>query len=64
MVLDLHVDTNGHVRSMDVIKSGGQDFDIAAQKAAALLRFTPAFMGSQRVAVKMRQAIQFKLENE
>ena len=26
------------------------------------LRFTPAFLGSQRVNVKMRQAIQFKLE--
>jgi TonB family protein len=64
VVLDLHIDTDGHVRSTDIIKSGGSDFDAAAQKAAALLRFTPAFMGSQRVAVKMRQAIQFKLESQ
>jgi TonB family protein len=62
VVLDLHIDTNGHVASVDVVKSGAPDFDEAAKKAAVLLRFTPAFLGSQRVAVKMRQAIQFKLE--
>jgi outer membrane biosynthesis protein TonB len=44
------------------VQSAGTDFDQAAQKAAKLLRFTPAFLGSQRVGVKMRQAIQFKLE--
>lgn len=62
VVLDMHIDTDGHMTSVDVIKSAGPDFDMAAKKAAALLRFTPAFLGSQRVAVKMRQAIQFKLE--
>jgi protein TonB len=62
VVLDLHIDTEGHVKSVDVVQSGGADFDDAAKRAALLLRFTPAFLGSQRVAVKMRQAIQFKLE--
>jgi protein TonB len=62
VVLDLHIDTEGHVASVDVVRSGGSDFDEAAKKAAKLLRFTPAFLGSQRVAVKMRQAIQFRLE--
>jgi TonB family protein len=62
VVLDIHIDTDGHVTSVDIVRSGGTDFDEAAQKAAKLLRFTPAFLGSQRVNVKMRQAIQFKLE--
>jgi periplasmic protein TonB len=62
VVLDLHIDTDGHVTSTDIVQSGGSDFDQAAKKAAMLLRFTPAFLGSQRVNVKMRQAIQFKLE--
>jgi protein TonB len=62
VVLDLHIDTDGHVASVDIVRSGGSDFDEAAKKAAMLLRFTPAFLGSQRVNVKMRQAIQFKLE--
>lgn len=62
VVLDVHIDTDGHVTSVDIVRSGASDFDEAAKKAAMLLRFTPAFLGSQRVAVKMRQAIQFKLE--
>ena len=62
VVLDIHIDTEGHVVAVDVVRSGGLDFDAAAKKAVMLLRFTPAFLGSQRVAVKMRQAIQFKLE--
>ncbi len=63
VVLDIHIDTDGHVTAVDIVRSGGPDFDEAAQKAVKLLRFTPAFLGSQRVNVKMRQAIQFKLEH-
>jgi len=62
VVLDLHIDTDGHVTSADIVQSGGEDFDQAAKKAVLLLHFTPAFLGTQRVNVKMRQAIQFKLE--
>ncbi len=62
VALDLHIDTDGHVQNVDVVRSGGADFDEAAIRAVKLLRFTPAFLGSQRVGVKMRQAIQFKLE--
>jgi TonB family protein len=63
VVLDLHIDGEGHVTNADVVQSGGADFDAAAQRVVKLLRFTPAFLGSQRVAVKMRQAIRFKLES-
>ena len=63
VTLDLHIDTDGRVQSADVVNSGGSAFDVAAQQIAKLLRFTPAFVGSQRVAVKMRQTIQFKLED-
>ena len=63
VVLDLHIDTDGHIKSVDVVQSAGAEFDAAALRVAKLLRFTSAFMGSQRVAVKLRQAIQFKLSN-
>jgi TonB family protein len=62
VILDMHIDRDGRVASVDIVRSGGPDFDEAARKAARLLRFTPAFLGSQRVGVKMRQAIQFKIE--
>ena len=62
VVLDLHLDQDGRVTSADVVRSGGAAFDGAALRAARLLRFTPAFVGGDKVAVKIRQAIQFKLE--
>jgi TonB family protein len=60
VVLDLHLDTEGKITSVDIVQSGGPAFDQAAQRAARLLRFTPAYMGSDKVSVKIRQAIQFK----
>lgn len=63
VVLDLHIDADGRVGSADIVQSGGADFDDAARRVVRLLKFTPAFVGSRRVAVKMRQAIQFKLES-
>lgn len=64
VVLDLHVDEDGNVTSAEVVKSAGAAFDEAAVRAAKLLRFSPAFLGSRRVPVKLRQAIQFKIEDD
>lgn len=65
VVLDIHLDANGRVTSTEIVKSAGSAFDQAAQKAAKLLKFTPAYIGNQPVAVKIRQAIEFKLaDNE
>ncbi len=61
VILDLHLDASGRVIKVDLVKSGGSDFDQAAIKAAKLLRFTPAYVGDKPVAVKIRQAISFKL---
>jgi TonB family protein len=63
VVLDIHIDTDGGVTAADVVRSGGSDFDRAAKNVVMLLHFTPAFVGSQRVNVKMRQAIQFRLSD-
>jgi len=64
VILDIHLDVDGHVVSTDVVQSAGPSFDQAAQRVAKLLRFTPAYMGSQKVSVKIRQAIEFKSEDE
>ncbi|HEX4047167.1 MAG TPA: energy transducer TonB [Elusimicrobiota bacterium] len=61
VVIDLHVDIDGRVVSVDVARSATPAFDEAARKVGLLLRFTPAYLGTQRVAVKLRQAIQFNL---
>ena len=61
VVIDLHVDGDGHVTSVDVVRSATPAFDEAARKVGLLLRFTPAYLGAQKVPVKLRQAIQFNL---
>jgi hypothetical protein len=51
------------VTSVDVVRSAAPDFDEAARKVGLLLRFTPAYLGAQKVPVKLRQAIQFNLSS-
>ena len=63
VVVDIHIDAEGRVTASEVVQSADAAFDDAAVRAARLLRFTPAYAGGRAVAVKMRQAIQFKLEN-
>ncbi len=62
VVLDIHIDEEGSVTGAEIVQSGDPDFEQAAIRVVKLLRFTPAYVGSRPVAVKMRQAIQFKLE--
>jgi protein TonB len=62
VVVDLHVDVDGRVTSVDVVRSSAPDFADAAVRAARLLRFSPAYRGAEKVAVKLRQAIKFNLE--
>lgn len=64
VVVDMHVDEDGNVTSAEVVRSAGAAFDAAALRVAKLLRFSPAFLGSRRVPVKLRQAIEFKIEND
>jgi TonB family protein len=61
VVIDLHVDMDGHVTSVDIVRSAAPDFDDAAKHVGLLLRFSPAYLGTQKVPVKLRQAIQFNL---
>jgi TonB family protein len=61
VVIDLHVDADGRVTSVDVVRSATPAFDEAARHVGLLLRFTPAYLGTQKVPVKLRQSIQFNL---
>lgn len=62
VVLDIHIGADGKVSSVNIVQSADPDFESAAVHVAQLLRFKPAYVSGQAVAVKMRQAIQFKLE--
>ncbi len=62
VVLDIHIGPDGRVSAVEVVQSADRDFEQAAIHVAQLLRFSPAYVANAPVAVKMRQAIQFKLE--
>ncbi len=64
VIVDLHLDPQGRVLGVDVIGSGGQNFDSVAKVVADKMRFEPAVVNSAPVAVKIRQSIVFKLEEE
>ena len=64
VIVDLHLDASGNVTGVDVVGSGGKNFDFAAQKVAPRMRFQPALINAAPVAVKIRQSIIFKLEDE
>lgn len=62
VVLELDIDVNGAVVGAHIAQSGGTSFDAAALELAKLLRFSPACNAAGPVAVRIRQAIDFKLE--
>ena len=64
VIVDLHLDTLGNVTGLDVVGSGGVNFDSAAKVVAPKMRFKPALVNAGPAAVKIRQSIIFKLEEE
>jgi len=62
VVLDIHIGGDGRVTGVEIVQSTDPEFDQPAIHVAQLLRFTPAYLADRPVAVKMRQAIQFKLQ--
>jgi len=63
VVLDVHIGRDGQVSAVDVVESAGPAFDEAAKKVIFAARFSPARIGLNNVAVKIRQAIAFQLSN-
>jgi TonB family protein len=62
VTLEIHIGADGEVASVNVVKSSSPAFEEAAKKVATLLKFKPAMVGREQVAVKLRQTIEFKLE--
>ena len=64
VIIVIHIDVAGSVSGVDVLQSAGPLFDAAAQKVAAIMKFSPARRLSGPAASKIRQAMQFKLTDE
>ena len=59
--VDLHLDAEGRVTGVDVVGSAGSAFDGVAQMVAKKMKFSPAMVQENPVAVKIRQSVVFKL---
>lgn len=64
VIVDLHLTIDGQVSSVEIAGSSGESFDHVAQIVAKKMRFSPAMVQDSPVAVKIRQSISFKLEDE
>ncbi len=64
VVVDLHISADGAVTAVDIVSTGGMSFDRAAREIARFMKFSPARVKGGAVAVKIRQAIPFKLEED
>jgi protein TonB len=63
VLLHLHVDAAGFVRSVEVVVSSGfAELDAAAERAALLWRFEPAQRDGGPVATVVRQRVRFQLD--
>ena len=62
VALDVHINADGRVTGVSVVESAGNLFDEAARKVLSQARFSPARVKDKAVGVKIRQAIDFRLE--
>jgi periplasmic protein TonB len=62
VVMDLLIDKDGRVRNVQLVQGPGFGLNEAAVNAAKDFEFTPARVGDQNVAVKIRYTYRFVLE--
>ena len=62
VMVALHIGADGLIKGVDVMDSAGAAFDKAAGQVARLMRFSPAQAEQGPVAVKIKQAMEFRLE--
>lgn len=62
VVLSLSIGADGRVSGAEISRSAGAAFDAAALRLSAELRYAPAEDAGRPMAVRMRQAVLFKLE--
>ena len=64
VMVDLHIGADGNVTGVEVVGSAGSAFDRVAELVAGRMLFSPALVQNDAVAVKIRQAIVFEIEDD
>lgn len=63
VIFEILIDKDGKVRDVVLLKSLEDSLDIAAREAMLKFKFSPAQMDDEKVAVKIKYAINFVLED-
>ena len=63
VVLSVLIDDKGNVRDANIVEGLIEEMDVEALRAIKLYKFAPARVEEQNVAVRIRYAIKFVLEN-
>lgn len=63
VIFEILIDGNGKVRQLTLLKSLHPELDKLAEEAMRKFKFRPAFIEKEPVAVRIRYAIRFMLEN-
>lgn len=62
VVVSIHIAADGAVGAVDVVESGGKNFDEAAKRVGRLMRFAPALgLNGKPVPVRLPQPVEFRL---
>jgi len=61
VIVEAFIDDGGQVAFSTVVESGGEDFDVSAQRAVERSAFRPAQLAGQRVASRVALRIHFEL---
>lgn len=62
VVVALHIGADGQINGVDILDSAGAAFDQVAVKVARMMRYAPAQVENGPVAVKIKQAMEFRLD--
>ena len=62
VILEIIVDAAGRVTASRLVQAAGMGFDEAALSAIGQYRFAPATLDGRAVSVRMRWAVEFRLD--
>jgi TonB family protein len=59
-IIDVYLDDEGEIRTMEIVESGGRVFDAAAFRMIVSSTFAPAYSGGSAVPCVMRITVEFE----
>jgi protein TonB len=62
VIVEITIDANGLVTRVDIVKSGGSNFDASVKKSVWASRFTAPVIGGKKVPARFKRPYEFRIE--